>query len=782
MNKFFKKGWRGKGGGGGGAADDEEDGEMVDFDSSEMTFNDLQHIRDRGRYGMNASSTNDSSTYIPTLITRPSGAESGKLSNTEYRKQLTAAKKLLYTQAANANGSRALTMQGDPRLQAYGGMMPTDPRSMSLNTSAMATGQQFQIPLAQNGIHPNDPRSMSLNTAAMAAGQQFQVLPPQNGPRAMSLTNSARNNMQLAPMQYPPHQQMRPIPNVQQQQQQQPPYYNNNAQQLRPTTLLQQNNYSDPRLNSLSQMSRPSTNDSPSGSSDTVRNLPSGYLNSSNTSQMSFQDDKVTPTRPNFGETENSTGQQKEAKRVLKKINFNSTPTKEEPKVEDESPLKSLISGVSLVSEDFNNQRLNTNLKIYSLSQNDTAQNDVFITASQFSLQDIEEENSLKRDTTLNSDRTLETVDQRSDISKTNSSTKSKKRRSFMKRLSFGKLKPSQLKPDVQLIKEEEQFQYTQPTMGRKNRDFSFESEKEVFRTAPLKEAGQDDAASSMASLGNLSGVISVSTRDNVQKLNFTIEQLGVMQSNTRLLKELEMVSNELAASIAREVELDAKFSRNSPTDHSSSRDDAKQLREQARQISDLVTQLGEERRKRYIAEEHVLRWESGEKPSILDLNYQNSEMVQRLTKQDNLIKEYESKFQISSDENRELLSKVELLQKDNDSLKWEVVPNLENQITILEHSNQLENLEQELQSLKIQNEELRFQSSQIKSIEDQKLALREALKNMKENYDHELRIANDKIRSLQQNNRSSFTFETSVDQSPLHTPTRVRRVLPFDE
>ncbi|SSD58998.1 uncharacterized protein SCODWIG_00759 [Saccharomycodes ludwigii] len=130
-------------------------------------------------------------------------------------------------------------------------------------------------------------------------------------------------------------------------------------------------------------------------------------------------------------------------------------------------------------------------------------------------------------------------------------------------------------------------------------------------------------------------------------------EQLSVLGENRKLMNELTMVSTELAESIARETALEKilneKEYQNNDThgevfsnrDTNSIEDDNRglndminiqsELRKKSSKIVTLIQELNAERLKRFIAEEQVLLYEKGCKPSNLELSYDINSLQKQL-------------------------------------------------------------------------------------------------------------------------------------------------------
>lgn len=107
-------------------------------------------------------------------------------------------------------------------------------------------------------------------------------------------------------------------------------------------------------------------------------------------------------------------------------------------------------------------------------------------------------------------------------------------------------------------------------------------------------------------------------------------------------MHELEMVSKELAESIARETNLEQQLLSNAGTSKQSESlslaDFEVELRKKSAKIVQLIRELNEERLKRYIAEEQVLLHESGVKPSSIDLVYKIDQLNKQLISKDDEI------------------------------------------------------------------------------------------------------------------------------------------------
>ncbi|KAH3665925.1 hypothetical protein OGAPHI_004114 [Ogataea philodendri] len=231
----------------------------------------------------------------------------------------------------------------------------------------------------------------------------------------------------------------------------------------------------------------------------------------------------------------------------------------------------------------------------------------------------------------------------------------------------------------------------------------------------------------------------------------FTPTQLGLFNSNQELFNELQIVSGELAGSISREIKLQHKLgSHNIPLE-------TEGVDEQSK-IDKLVEQLADERRKRFAVEEFLAQ-QYNKGFDIEDLKnrvYNNSDMrhqIFQLTEEKNLSK---SKFEILEQEHSELKSKLEKALSENKELTSKTIPQLKNQLQVMENSvsaSHNESLLNELKQLKIEKNRLKSQletKSNVVELESHKQELQEALKNVKAQKEMDLKMSAERIRSLE--------------------------------
>lgn len=209
----------------------------------------------------------------------------------------------------------------------------------------------------------------------------------------------------------------------------------------------------------------------------------------------------------------------------------------------------------------------------------------------------------------------------------------------------------------------------------------------------------------------------------------FTPEQYGLLNDNTQLLQELELVTTELASSVSREIALEGDLRKRSKSmsrgnssvgkkqdsdcnepdltvtdtgDNETSKGSAKNDSEieidaqsktpsqYAATITSLTKQLNEERKKRYLIEGILLKFqESPGGAEFQDDLLDEKKKVSQLTDQLNNIKESVNLHKTEKDllevENTALKLEIEELQRKYGNMEREVVPRLKNQVEMLE-------------------------------------------------------------------------------------------------
>ncbi|GMG18950.1 unnamed protein product [Ambrosiozyma monospora] len=246
---------------------------------------------------------------------------------------------------------------------------------------------------------------------------------------------------------------------------------------------------------------------------------------------------------------------------------------------------------------------------------------------------------------------------------------------------------------------------------------------------------------------GNLNG----SGSPLLEKI-FKPEQLGMLNANSDLLNELQIVSNELAESISREMRLeDCLKSQNLVQSSLIDRS------HRAYELSTMANELVEERKKRRTAEELLLRQSRGNAGSggqLKELSYENSALKNKITDLNDLLSLRNSTIDMLRVENDELKEKLQSLIVAHKSLTNDTIPHLKNQLEILEFSSSYsKDTDVQLQALRTENAELKEQLVEVDDIADlrtQKDSLRDALKKLKREKESDTRMYTERIRALE--------------------------------
>lgn len=254
--------------------------------------------------------------------------------------------------------------------------------------------------------------------------------------------------------------------------------------------------------------------------------------------------------------------------------------------------------------------------------------------------------------------------------------------------------------------------------------------------------------------------------------LKFTKEELGIMNCNSELLNDLQLVTTELASSIKRELEFANRLKNNSSSPLDSSDELRSQLLGKAKVISDLQDKLNKERSLRFICEEHALLAENGTSPSPLKLNYEKTELYKQLLIKNDLVNQLQDKIeesqmkQTSGDNN--LLIKYNELLEENTDLKSKVIPDLENRIEASRNvgglkNNKLLNLVNNYTDHGNTNSRDDYDEDyhddeydqsrehiEISTLKNQREELREVVSKLSSSYNYELKLAQEKIKNLE--------------------------------
>ncbi len=229
--------------------------------------------------------------------------------------------------------------------------------------------------------------------------------------------------------------------------------------------------------------------------------------------------------------------------------------------------------------------------------------------------------------------------------------------------------------------------------------------------------------------------------------------QQGILTDTEKIMRELQVVSTELASSISRELSLESKLKSEeklSPSILYETNAGSK--------IADLVKQLNGERNKRYAVEQTLLKVANGTSfgSEVTRLNYENSELRKQVVDLEEGQKSSSKKLQMLLEEKESLSTKLDDMTEQFKNLTNNVIPGLKNRIEILSSSNApKESLEEQVSSLKLQNENLKqkqvTQDDDNTTIKKQRDSLREAIKSLRVQNEVNLRLHTEKVKTLEQ-------------------------------
>lgn len=226
--------------------------------------------------------------------------------------------------------------------------------------------------------------------------------------------------------------------------------------------------------------------------------------------------------------------------------------------------------------------------------------------------------------------------------------------------------------------------------------------------------------------------------------------QLGILRDTDQIMRELQIVSTELAKSISRELQLESKLNVKASIDGSTVRST-----QTSSTIAELTRKLETERRKRYNTEELLLKKAHGtsDKSLVVDLTYKNSGLKRDVIRLEEESRSNETRINLLEEENEKLRTELRTTTAQYRKVNNDVVPALQNRVEILTNSkNRHDKLQEQIESLKLENDSLkRQQISQLdesNGLKNQRDSLREALKNLKAQKNLDLRMNSEKIKS----------------------------------
>lgn len=240
-----------------------------------------------------------------------------------------------------------------------------------------------------------------------------------------------------------------------------------------------------------------------------------------------------------------------------------------------------------------------------------------------------------------------------------------------------------------------------------------------------------------------VSSAVSLQDNGSKKQLIFTKEELAIMSCNNDLQNELQFVTSELALSIKRELALEFQL-RTGTKDHAfNDTEHQKEVIEKSKTIVDLQEKLNNERRLRFISEEHALLSEHGQTPSALKLDYEKNELYKQLLAKNDMVNQLQDKLdeiESSSSKNydEDLLQKYNELTMENSKLREKL------ESTRLARASQV--LEESANS-----ESHEYEQAQILSLRTQRDELREMITKLTSSQSVELKSAHDRVRTLEE-------------------------------
>lgn len=268
---------------------------------------------------------------------------------------------------------------------------------------------------------------------------------------------------------------------------------------------------------------------------------------------------------------------------------------------------------------------------------------------------------------------------------------------------------------------------------------------KRLSRSTSKRNIADDADAEYYSGTPRLRVSSTVSLQDNSVKkqLVFTKDELAIMSCNNDLQNELQFVTSELALSIKRELALEFQV-RTGTKDHAfDDTEHQKEMIEKSKTIADLQEKLNNERRLRFISEEHALLSEHGQTPSALKLDYEKNELYKQLLAKNDLVNQLQDKLdELESSGNRkyddDLLQKYNELTTENSTLREKVESlRIAGESQVLAESATSESHE--------------YEQAQIFSLRTQRDELREMITKLTSSQSVELKSAHDRVRTLEE-------------------------------
>lgn len=766
-----------------GQADDNEiDNEKgVDFTADanavDVSFDDLQHIRGDRFGGMSGSGT---TPYIPTIITRGDLSNSHNISNEQYRKLQMASKKQralhLASNQPDVNARSQSFQTGgpyyqhpaqqplqQPQMPPMGAYPPNGPRSMSLQSrggfgppramSLQQRGAPVQPPPG-SGYYRNGPPPHGFDPRIKPPVQHQQQQHRPNGPPPQQLLQP---RPQLSVQSYPqqpqaPQQPSMPPPHTQQQ------YSNFNPQYARQQIQSKTADTNEPYNRYAHNGQAPFSNHSedlispPNSAPSSALIAPKKKVQKINFN-MDDEEDTSSSPEPRLPEIATPTMQAnepKEASAVIGDHNVN--------------PRQSTISVLSDTQHGSNSN------KIYSQANDtNTTGNTVFYSALDFDNtngstnnnsvntlnKQVEEEenNENEGDFVLKFNKHQKAASIVEDESYDKTIQETPKFNDGSSSIDYNttpvipsnpiRSLPTPMKPTVdQSLRDLPTPKFIQGDDDEANFDFNRYSVETPLNIATTSTGAthtmhhitsqiKSDVLTSPSNSNSESLLAPVTPNSQRSTITFTAEQYGKVNDNEMLLKELELVTHELADAVSHELVLEdtiikavspIKSSSASPKSSSSINrsvvheeiknpeeflkskgifinkdgDDSKvpqaiSVSQRGQIILQLVKLVAEERKKRYTIEEMLLAYQNEN-----GIPKDQDDLIQKLKVENLTLKNENSRLNNEVELNE---TKKELLQIESENLKLEldhtsrklmrlqkdVVPMLEKQINTLE-------------------------------------------------------------------------------------------------
>lgn len=314
----------------------------------------------------------------------------------------------------------------------------------------------------------------------------------------------------------------------------------------------------------------------------------------------------------------------------------------------------------------------------------------------------------------------------------------------------------------------------TEKTDKRKSRPSSISTKSKSFikrlsRSGSKKNIADDSEAEDAETVTiRLRVPSTVSLKDSRKPLVFNKEELAIMTCNNDLQNELQLVTSELAMSIKRELTLETQLRKGHlHMSASGSHSHEEELTEKAKMISELLEKLNNERRLRFISEEHAILSERGQSPSALKLDYEKNELYKQLLAKNDMVNQLQDRLDefestpSSGGNDRDLLHKYNDLLRENSELRSKLEAN---QAGEQRNGGSREAL--------VRDEDSGYEQAQIMSLRTQRDELREMLTKLTSSQNMELKIAQDRIKTLedklQKVNSINHKLSKRIDRSDM--------------